>query len=227
MERSGAVESAITQPTAETPPPKQRRWVTAVTDRVSTKWLGGIFTAVVLAATAAFGGLATAAEQPLPELVLGDTFTGAGLEMTPTRLLLIDDLDGTGVTPQEGERLLVVVMDVTNRGDEARSSAAEASVAAVRVEGAPDVQPSIARIDDSTLSPWLQPDVPVELVLTWAVPSKEFADGATARIALPTATEFTGTTLIDGTYWDDVAFGAFVSGAFEDLGGEEEEGAAE
>ena len=44
-------------------PVRKRRfeWIRAASDRVPTRWLAGIATALFLVATAAFGGLATAA----------------------------------------------------------------------------------------------------------------------------------------------------------------------
>lgn len=231
MTRSGAAQGAVdaalaaassTAPAGTDAQPK--KWVSAVTSRVSTKWIGGAATVVILGATAAFGGLEAVPEPPLPELGAGDTFTGAGIEMTPQRAVLIDELNETGVRPKEGERLLVVIMDVTNVDDAARpSSTGKGSLNAIRVEDVPDIAPTVARYDDTTRDPWLQPGVPAQLVLTWAVPASDFADGEDLRMALPTATEYTGEFFIYGEYWEDEVIGAHATLAVEDVGAGVEE----
>lgn len=222
IENAVASASSSTPSTSDTQP---KKWVSAVTSRVSTKWIGGAATVLILGATAAFGGLEAVPEPPLPEIGAGDTFTGAGWEMTPQRAVLIDELRETGVLPKEGERLLVVIMDVTNVDDAARSSAAttSASLSEIRIEGAPDVPPSIARYDDSTLSPWLQPGVPAELVLTWAVPTDALEDDDDVRVVLHTATERTGEDYIFGEYWSDVEVGAYATLSVKDVGAGVEE----
>ena len=226
MAESGGARSAIddamasassTAPAGSNPPSK--KWVSAVTSRVSTKWIGGVATVLILGATAAVGGLEAVAEPPLPEIGAGDTYTGAGWEMTPQRAVLIDELNETGVRPKEGERLLVVIMDVTNVDDAARSSSiGKGSLTAIRVDDVPDVAPTIARYDDTTLSPWLQPGVPAQLVLTWAIPAADFDDGDEIRASLPTATEYTGEFFVYGEYWDDEETGAYATLPLEDVG---------
>ncbi|WP_243229544.1 hypothetical protein [Microbacterium sp. CIAB417] len=225
MAETGAVQSAVegavapaSGPSPAPRTPTSKKWVTAVADRVSTKWIGGIATALILGATAAFGGLGTVPEPPLPELSAGETFTGAGLEMTPQRAVLIDELSDTGVTPAEGERLLVLLVDVTNIDDTARPATATGSVAEIRVDDAPDVAGAIARYDDTTLNPWLQPGVPAPLVLTWAVPADAYAGGDELRVALHTATEYSGEFFIHGDYWEDVEVGAYATLSIEDVG---------
>lgn len=224
----GAIDGALATASSNAPAPPDpgsKKWVSAVTSRVSTKWIGGAATVLILGATAAFGGLGAVPESPLPELTAGDTFTGAGFEMTPQRAVLIDELNETGVRPKEGERLLVIIMDVTNVDDTARASASTGtgSLAEIRVKDAPDIPPSIARYDDSTLSPWLQPGIPAQLVLTWAVPSDAFADDGDVRMALHTATEYTGEYFVYGEYWDDVEVGAHATLSIEDVGAGVEE----
>ena len=210
----GAAQTAPDDAPARTP---RAKWITAVADRVPVKWLGGIATGVVLVATAAFGGLEAVAVPPLPELTAGESFTGAALEMTVQRAVLTDELSEARTTAAPGERLLVVVMDVTNLDDDPRSTAVRGSLSAVRLERLPDAAPTIVRADDSAFGPWLQPDVPAELLLTWAVPASEFVDGDDLRIALPTAHEQTGKYFIAGDYWTDVSVAAFLTLPLEDL----------
>ena len=229
MTRSGAAQGAIdgaiaaaTSSDPEQPSPASaappKKWVSAVTSRVSTKWFGGAATVLILGATAGFGGLGAVPEPPLPELGPGDTFTGAGMEMTPQRAVLIDELGEAGIRVEEGQRVLAVIMDVTNIDDAARPSTGDGGITEIRIEGAPDVAPSVARYDDTTLSPWLQPGVTAPLVLAWAVPADAFAEGDDLRVALHTATEFTGEYFVYGDYWDDVEVAAHASLPIEDVG---------
>jgi hypothetical protein len=115
-------------------------------------------------------------------------------------------------------------MDVTNVDDAARSSSiGKGSLTAIRVEDAPDIEPAVARYDDTTLTPWLQPGVPAQLVLTWAVPASGFSDGDDIRMALPTATEYTGEFFVYGEYWEDEETGAYAALSIEDVGAGVEE----
>ncbi len=214
-----AVENALSAASSSAPAAEPtKKWVSAVTSRISTKWIGGIATVLILGATAAFGGLEAVAVPPVPEIAAGDTFAAGGLELTPQRAVLIDELNDTGVRPAEGERLLVVIMDVTNIDDAPRWTKSAGSVGAIRVDGNPDAAPAVVRYDDTTSSPYLQPDVPAPLVVTWAVPSDAYADGDELRLQLPTATKFTGEYFVYGDYWDDVAVGAYATLAIEDIG---------
>ncbi|WP_417508980.1 hypothetical protein [Microbacterium sp.] len=218
MSGSGGAEGAAQAAPDDAPArPARARWVTAVADRVPAKWLGGIATGVVLISTAAFGGLEAVAVPPLPELSAGETFTDAALEMTVRHAFAVDELSDTRVTAAPGERLLVVVMDAENLDEDPRSSAGTGSLSDVRVEGMPDAAPTIARVDDATYSPWLQPGVPAELMLTWAVPASAFVDGDDLRVALPTAHKQTGKYFIAGDYWTDVSVAAHVTLVVEDL----------
>ncbi|KDA06891.1 hypothetical protein DC31_07955 [Microbacterium sp. CH12i] len=218
MTGSGAVEGAAERaPVDAASASKRTRWITAVSDRVPAKWLGGIATGIVLAATAAFGGLASVPVPALPELVAGETFTGASLEMTVEQASILDERRETGVTAAEGERLLVLTVEVTNIDDEPRPAISDGSVSEIRIDGVGDVKPTIARLDDGTTFPWLQSGVPAELTLTWAVPTSLFVDRDDVRIALYTATKKTGSFVITGTFWDDITTGAHLTIPVDDL----------
>ncbi|MGW8483054.1 hypothetical protein ACWGJP_07925 [Microbacterium sp. NPDC055903] len=204
--------------TVSAAPKRSTRWAGVVANRVSSKSIAGAFTVLVLASTAAFGGLATAAVPPLPEIAAGETFTGAELEMTPQRAVLVDELPGSGVFPEDGERVLAVILDVTNLDTEARSSTADGSVGEIRLTELPEVAPSVARYDDATASPWLQPGVAATVVLSWVVPADLVAEGDDIRIALHTATEYVGTSVIYGEYWDDIEVAGYADLVAEDVG---------
>lgn len=218
MTRPGGTEGAAQTAPADAPERASRtKWLTAVADRVPVKWLGGIATGVVLVATAAFGGLEAVAAPPLPELAAGESFRGAGLELTVQRAFVTDELDDSYTAAAPGERLLVVVLDATNLDVAPRSTTSGGSVSEVRMEGLRDAAPTITRVDDSTFSPWLQPDVPAELLLTWAVPASEFVDGDDLRITLPAAHKQTGKYFVAGDYWTDVSVAAYLTLPVEDL----------
>lgn len=214
----GAAEGAVQQTSPDAAAPAKRtRWITAVSDRVPAKWIGGIATAAVLASTAAFGGLSAVAVPPLPELAVGETFTGAGLELTVERAILIDKAQESGATTVDDERLLILVIDATNLDDVARQSVYKGSVSELRIEQIGDVAPSVARIDDDTAIPWLQPGVPAQLALTWPIPASAIVDGDDVRVALHTATKHTGKYFVSGDYWDDVVVAAHMTVPVEEL----------
>jgi hypothetical protein len=146
---------------------------------------------------------------------------------------LIDELNTTGVFPEEGERILSLVLDVRNLSEFARSSASTDALGLVRVEGLAElleesgltafevqsgIKPSVARLDDGTGSPWLQPGLPVRLVLSWAIPTDAFNDGETVRLSLPAATRAVGQSVLYGIYWTDQHTAAYTGIVIEDLG---------
>ncbi|MGL3150389.1 hypothetical protein ACSS7Z_08485 [Microbacterium sp. A82] len=203
-------------------------------DRVPVKWLSTAALVVFLGVTALFGGLESAPMPQTPVIAAGDTFIGGELEMTPMRLTVIDKLNSTGIIPTPGEqRILSLVMDVRNLSEFARASSTDSVFGLTRVEGLQDVlestgmtelqvmsglSPSLARLDDGTLNPWLQPEIPVRVVLSWAVPVDAFSDGDSMRLALPTSTRRMGQSVLYGVYWSDQHTGAYVDLAIEDLG---------
>lgn len=202
-------------------------------DRVPLKWLGTAALVVFLAVTSLFGGLEAVATPETPVIAAGETVVGAEIEMTPVQATLIDELNTTGVFPDEGERILSVVMDVRNLSEFARASASTDALGLIRVDGLADVlaesgltdlelqsaiKPSVARLDDGTFDPWLQPGLPVRLVLSWVIPADAFRDGDTVRISLPTATRAVGQSVIYGIYWTDQQTVAHTDIDIEDLG---------
>lgn len=214
MAAATGVTPAATQPdTARTRTLAQR-----AVDRVPVKWLGTGMLALFLAATAGFGGLAGVKEPEVPVLAAGESFVGAELEMTPVRLAVLDELHGSAVYPADGQRVLVLTMDVRNLSEFARMSAVDGSVAEVRIAGVEDVAPTIVRLDDETISPWLQPLVPARIALAWPVPADAFADGDEAQLLLPTATRYVGQSVVYGVYWDDITVAGHMDLAVEDLG---------
>ena len=191
----------------------------ALTDRIPTGWFAGIFTAAFLALTAGFGGLAAVAVPPVPELAPGETHTSEQFALSVDRAVLIDELPGSGVTPEFGERVLAVVVTVENTWTRPQPAAASDSlVDVVRLPSRDDAVPAIARLDDATGNPYLQPRVPAELVLSWLVDSEELADGDELRVELRDHSLSTGKLITYGDTWGSPVTSAYVDIAIEDVG---------
>lgn len=230
---AGGADAAAPAAPPPSAPPKwsPRRWARAVNDRVPTKWIATIGTLAFLGATAAFGGAADVAKPAIPELSAGQMFLGAELEMTVVSAELADERSGSGVSPADDgdDRVLTVVLDVVNRDQEARTSYsydATRGISLVDVETR-DVdkttsilngEASVARIDEPNFSPYLQPNVPVRLILSWQVAADTIHDGEEIRLRLPTAVEAVGTMVVSGEYWTDVRTGAYVTVPVDDIG---------
>jgi len=191
-------------------------WARRSIDLIPTSWLITGAGAVLLAATAIFGGLEAAAVDPTPEVAVGEMFAGSDLEMTIVGVELSDDRDNVLVFPDEekGERVLTIVVDVVNTFDKPRASsdneAASPVLDGILLEGL-DERPSISRADDGAGSPILQPDVPARLLLAWVVGPDDFHDGDEVHLTLPDSTHYVGQSVMRGDYWTDVVVGATVT----------------
>ncbi|QEO16135.1 hypothetical protein FLP10_07615 [Agromyces intestinalis] len=185
-----------------------------------TSWFAGIATAIVLIATAAFGGIATVEAAPLPELEPGEPHVNDQFSTTVRRAVLIDDLPGSGVFPEAGQRVLSLVVDAENRWTRPLSSIGEGGMSRlVELADLPGVAAEgVARYDDATASPWLQPEVPATLVLSWAVDANRFGDGDELVVRLSDASLFTGTMVVDDVYWAEPIAAATVRVRVEDVG---------
>lgn len=200
----------------------------AATDRVPTKWFAAIGTGLFLAVTAAFGGLApVAAEQkPLEQLTVGQPHTGAQLAMTVERAVLIDRLSGSGAFPDadEGERLLVLLVEMENRWTEPAIGSAFAGLLDptyrrnVVLAGDGAAADGIVREDDQTLDPVLQPGVPALIAFSWVVPGDAYRDGEELTVVLKDAALEHGRMLFSGDYWGTPEPAAHVSVEIEDVG---------
>lgn len=208
-------------PDATRVPKRRFEWIRAASDRVPTRWFAGIATGLFLVATAAFGGLATAASPELAQLDPGDAHVTDQRSLTVKRAVLIDELPGSGVTPEPGERVLALVVDVENRWDEPQESIGAASSigASFAVEGVDaEAESSAARMDDATLGPDLQPGVPAELVYTWAVDADDYGDGDELTVTLREMTLYTGSFVMTGQSWTDPVTTATMTLEIEDVG---------
>lgn len=218
------MDSGAAQGEQNTAPPATRAgrfgWVRAATDRVPTRWFGGVAIAVFLAATAGFGGLATVAAEPIPELAAGDEHVSDQFAITVKRAVLIDELPEAGIDVELWERALVVVISAENRWTEALRTTGDSSLsAALRLPELGDRPPdAVARFDDTTPSPWLQPGVPAELVVVWAVPGGRYSEGDEISLDLRDARLHTGSFVMAGQSWVDPVVAARVSVPVTDVG---------
>lgn len=195
----------MTAPAPDTAAVPRRRfaWVRAASDRLPTRWFAAIATGLFLAGTAAFGGLATAAEPPVPTAEPGQAIVADPFSVTLERAVLLDEFPEAGVYVEDGERVLAVQLDVVNEWTEPLAAASEdALLSTVRVEGL-GFADSAAHYDDATKSPRLQPGVDAPIVLTWAVPADRFADGDTISIVLNRMTLYTASFVASGRWWND------------------------
>lgn len=208
------------------PPPQNSatvralQWARRTFELIPTPWLITASGAALLATTAAFGGLADAPE-PLPELAVGESYSGADFTFTVQSVQLRDDRGTTLVFPDEekGERVLLVVVDVVNDFPTARTLSTSDdpswTVDGIRIDGI-DTEGTVTRPDGSAAS-MLQPDLPTELVIAWVVGPNDFHDGDAVRLALPDATHYVGQSVISGDYWTDVTVGAWVTAEVEEV----------
>jgi hypothetical protein len=205
-------------------PPGRLRWVHAVTDRVPTGWLAGMATAAFLAVTAAFGGLAAAAAPPVAEISPGETHTSDQFAVTVERAVLIDELPEAGISVEAGERVLAVVVTAENLWDRALPALTVVAdggvndVVRIPALGEDAVTDAVARLDDAETSPFLQPRVPAELVIAWAVPADAYADGDVAELELWDYHLYTGQLVLYGEQWSDPTLSARLSVEVTDVG---------
>lgn len=204
-------------------PVRKRRfeWIHAATDRVPTRWFAGIATGLFLVATAGFGGLATAAPPELEQLEPGEPHVTDMRSFTVQRAVLIDELPEVGVYPEEGERVLALIVDVENRWDEPiRASDSSGGLSdSFSVQGIdPEIPMRSARYDDGTGVPWLQPRVTAPVVFAWAVDADAFSGEDDLTVTLNEMSQYTGSFVRDGRWWTDPVADAVVSLEIEDRG---------
>jgi hypothetical protein len=205
----------------ETRVPKRRfDWLRAAGDRVPTKWFAGIFIALFLAATAAFGGLATAAPPEIDRLEPGEAHITDQRSLTIQRAVLIDELPEAGVYPEPGQRVFALVADVENRWDRPASvTSRDAIRGSFSVDGIePETTMQAARLEDESSVIALQPGVSTKIVFAWAVDADQFTGGERVDVALNDMSLYTGSFVIEGQSWDSPVTTAAVTVEIEDVG---------
>lgn len=185
-----------------------------------TKWFAGIATGLFLAATAAFGGLATVPEPELKAIEAGTEHRNEQVAITIDRAVLIDDFPEAGTRAEEGERVLAVLMTLENLWTKPQSTAyTDKVVQAFSIAELDGAKPNAsARYDDSTLTPMLQPRVPVEVVFTWLVPADEFHEGDELNITLNDLSLYVASFVTSGSSWVDPVPAATVTLTLTDVG---------
>lgn len=207
-------------------------------NRVNAKWITILLTAVFLAVTAAFGGLARAETEETELAIIdpGTAFAGELLSITVEQAI-VEDYDDAALFAAPGTRRLMLQLSVVNHwdgpvhapdtvlnaitvpsipGEPEQHDPGEENPAALVDEllgegevseaaerpGAQDeavAEPATARsfeitvtrADDGTVLPWLQPEIPVQLVLEWNVDEALFSDGDQLQVVLHELEVFT------------------------------------
>lgn len=208
--------------TAAPPSPVQERTlltrVRRMASLIPTPWLITAGGAILLAATAGFGGLADAAVAPVPTVTVGEQYSGSDLTLTVQSVELRTDRGNALVFPKEekGEKVLAITLEATNTFHAPRSASAAEAVAGIRVKGIQG-EPTISRVDGGG-GAVLQPDVPAQLVLAWIVRSDELHDGDAVELTLPDSTHFVGTNVLKGQdYWSDIVVGATLTATVTEI----------
>lgn len=195
-----------------------------VASRVPTRYLTAIVTGLFLAATAAFGGLADAPPEPAPapaKVGLDEAHDTGRYTVTFRHAVIVDEVGDVGVYPEEGERTLVLIADVTPAGPDPITYAELMTTFAGEElpvdEYTGDVSMQGSRYDDQVPSPALQPHVTTPLVLAWAVPEDRYAAGDVITFTLRDQRHQELSFLGAGTYWEETGETAIVTLEIEDL----------
>ncbi len=203
-----AVAEAATRAASEA---RMTAWARKMTDRVPTGWLISGAGAVLLASTAAFGGLADVPQPKPAELRAGEHFVGSELDMSVVSAALGGKVRGTSLSPDAGQRTLVVILDVTNEFTKPRSGGAKDTLAGIGVEDVVTANFNADRVDDGSAVSYLQPDVPTRVRVAWLVDSADVTAGDEIRVMLPDSTHYVGKLFTMGDYWSDLRTGAYVT----------------
>jgi hypothetical protein len=163
-----------------------RARVRGLAAKVPTTWILAGVAALLLAASALFGGLNDAPAEPIPELALGDVHHGSRIDLEVSRASLIDGFPDLFLEPAEGNRFLVIVgtatnvstvpvrQTITNGGAPLPATV----ISPAGIDGIENTAPSsILVFSDATVATDLQPGVPVELAYLWEVPADALHDG--------------------------------------------------
>ncbi|WP_182254726.1 hypothetical protein [Microbacterium esteraromaticum] len=186
-------------------------WARKMADRIPTGWIITGAGAVLLGATAAFGGLEPASEPVPKELEAGEHFVGSDLDIAVLGAEVGGEVRGAGVVPDEGEETLIVTLEVTNLFEEPRIALAPHTLSAVRIDGVEIVRSDAKRIDDGSVLSYLQPDVRTRVRLAWTIDEDAVSPGDEIRIILPDSTRYEGSFVTRGSYWADIQTGAYVT----------------
>jgi len=168
---------------------------------VPTTWLAGAATVVFLGATAAFGGLATAAEPGTAAIEPGAEHRNDQFAFTVESAQLRDADPDAGIYLDEGERLLSVRVRVENVF--AEPQAVGDLVENIAIDGIDAKKLSVVRVDDGTFVSRLQPDVPAEVEFRLRVGAGDYRDGDVLHLTLNDLSYYVGSFVMSGAAWVD------------------------
>ncbi len=197
-------------------------WARKMADRVPTAWFVSGAGAVLLASTAAFGGLADVPVPKPPKLHAGEHYVGSDLDMSVVSAAIGGEVRGTGLSPAAGQRTLVVVLDVTNEFSKPRSASAKDALKGVTVKDVAVQGFSADRTVDGSSVSFLQPGVATRVRISWLVDADDVAPGDEIQVLLPDSTHFVGELFTRGDYWADIRTGAYVTVGVDELPAEDE-----
>jgi len=186
-------------------------WARKAADRVPTGWIITGVGAILLGATAAFGGLAPAPQPKPAELSAGEHYTGSQLDMAVVSAGVGGEVRGTGFAPEEGQRTLVVVLDVTNEFTAPRLARSKDTMGGVGVDGVSLEGVDVARTIDGSNVLEFQPGVPTRVRLAWLIDEGQVSPGDEIRVVLPDSTHYVGSFVERGDYFTDVRTGAYAT----------------
>ena len=216
-----AVAEAATRAASEA---RMTAWARKMTDRVPTGWLISGAGAVLLASTAAFGGLADVPQPKPAELRAGEHFVGSELDMSVVSAAIgSGEVKGAGVTPDVGEKTVVVILDVTNEYTAPRPVRVKDTLGGIQLDGIETHRYDVNRVVDGSGAGFLQPDVPTRVRIAWTVDGGAVGAGDDIRVLLPDSTRFTGSFVGRGEYWADVRPGAYVTVRLDEIPSVDEE----
>jgi hypothetical protein len=171
---------------------------------------------VVLAGSAAFGGLADAAGPPIAELELGLPHHGTPLTTTVQSVSVVDALPGNSAEPEPGYSFLRVRAEMVNEWDEPLLRPLDG----VRVSGidgfdaAAEAEMLLYAADGDALLR-LQPGVPTVVDLVWPVRTADAAPGSPVTVELSDLSLYTFTAVATGQDWSDPTLAVTVPAVIE------------
>jgi len=196
---------------AATARPKGR--VVKAIDSVPLKWWFTGVGVVILAVSAAFGGLADAQEVRalIPQLQPGDQFVGPELSATLHSAELTDVAPDYTIEPEAGNTYLVVTATVTNNWKESTILISDLLRLEWLKDEAEGVPSRVALLSDGTSLPQANPGVPIEVAYIWEVPLDALTPGDDVEVAIRTKTFVLDGDVTYGSYWADPVTAATVT----------------
>lgn len=193
--------------------PRARRTVIALL--VGAAVVVSVPTVIALA-----GGFADAPAAEPAHLDVGAEHRNDRFAVTVTEASVADENDVSGHLPDDGERILAVRIEIENISDEAFSTTQGLRETILVPELGDDADVRIARVDDGTRAPWLQPGLPAILQLSWVVADDAVGDGDAIDVLILDPHRYVLSTIASGTTWRETTPGALIEAVVRDDGAE-------